>query len=183
MRRRSIFSVLAMVACFSWASSGQAAEPLQVGDKAPDFEMEGSDGKTYKLSDFIDKQAIVIAWFPKAFTGGCTKECISFRETAKRLNEFDVAYFTASCDPPEKNKEFAESLKVEYPILSDPDGEIAKQFGIYNEERMLANRVTFYIDKEGRIAHVDAEVKVDQHGEDVVKKLEDLDIPRKEADE
>ena len=66
--------------------SANAAE-LKVGADAPDFELKASDGKTYKLSDFKGKQAVVVAWFPKAFTGGCTKECKSMREYGKLIRE------------------------------------------------------------------------------------------------
>src|SRR4051794_15508686 len=78
-----------------------AAEALKPGDPAPDFSLPGSDGKTYKLSDFKGKQAVVLAWFPKAFTGGCTAECKSLRASGEEIRKFDAAYFTASCDTPE----------------------------------------------------------------------------------
>src|SRR5919109_273268 len=78
------------------AQARAAEEALQVGDDAPDFEMQGSDGKTYKLSDFQGKQAVVIAWYPRAFTGGCTKECTAFKEQGGSIREYNVAYFTAS---------------------------------------------------------------------------------------
>ena len=73
---------------------------LKVGDTAPDFTMVGSDGKTYKLSE-LNKQgkAVVVAWFPRAFTGGCTKECTSFKNDGAKMRDYDVAYFTASNDP------------------------------------------------------------------------------------
>ncbi len=96
-----------------------AAEP-KAGDKAPAFELQGSDGKTYSLDQFKGKKAVVVAWFPKAFTGGCTKECKSFKDNSAGLKKLGVAYFTASVDTPEYNKKFAESLDLDYPILSDP---------------------------------------------------------------
>src|SRR5687767_1295579 len=132
-------------------STSLAADELKVGDDAPDFELVGSDGKTHKLADYKGKQAIVIAWFPRAFTPGCTKECESFRDNGKAIREFDFAYFTASTDDAEKNKKFAESLKTDYPILSDPEGKLASALGIYNADKKFANRVTFYIGKDGKI--------------------------------
>ncbi|MCA9249161.1 MAG: redoxin domain-containing protein, partial [Planctomycetales bacterium] len=118
------YTALAIAALFSCgvAMGGE----LKVGDAAPEFELPGSDGKTYKLSDFHGKQDVVIAWFPKAFTGGCTKECESFRDDGSALRKFNVAYFTASCDTAELNKKFAESLSVDYPILSDPGKKVAE---------------------------------------------------------
>ena len=90
-----------------------AASP-KVGDEAPDFELKGSDGKTYKLSDFKGKKPVVIAWYPKAFTPGCTKECKAVAEQGDEIRKFDVAYFTASVDDAETNKKFAESLTLDY---------------------------------------------------------------------
>src|SRR5262249_13611462 len=96
--------------------AGAAAAELKVGDRAPAFSLKGSDGNTYTLDQFKGKSAVVIAWFPKALTGGCTKECRSLRANSKALHELKVAYFTASVDTPEENKKFAESLDLDYPI-------------------------------------------------------------------
>ena len=79
---------------------------------------------------------------------------------------------------PEKNKEFAESLKLDYPILSDPSKETAKAFGVLNE-RGMANRWTYYIDKNGKIAAVDQKVNTDNHGKDIAAKLKELNFPAK----
>jgi peroxiredoxin len=161
------------------AFMASAAEALKVGDDAPDFTMTGTDGKTYKLSDFKGKQAVVVAWYPKAFTGGCTKECKSFKEQGGSLREYDVAYFTASVDPVETNKKFGESLGIDYVILSDPDAAVAKAYGIYNAERKIANRNTFYISKDGKILAIDTKVATDTHGSDVAKKLGELGVAKK----
>ena len=117
--------------------AGAAAAELKVGDPAPAFSLQGSDGKTYTLEQFKGKSAVVIAWFPKAFTGGCTKECKSLRENSKALHDLKVAYFTASVDTPEENKKFAKSLDLDYPILSDPDKSVAKAYGVLNRGARL----------------------------------------------
>jgi peroxiredoxin Q/BCP len=156
----------------------QAAD-LKAGDVAPAFELTGSDGKTYKLEDFAGKQAVVIAWFPKAFTGGCTKECISFRVKGEAIREFKVAYFTASCDTVELNTKFAKSLELDYPILSDPGKKVAEAYGVVHEGRAVPERWTFVIGDDGKIKHVDKNVKTANHAEDVAKLLTDLGIPKK----
>lgn len=172
---KKIFSIiLALVASTAIA----LAEPLTVGSDAPDFELKGSDGKTYKLSDFKGKKAVVIAWFPKAFTGGCTKECKAMAEQGGEIRNFDVAYFTASVDDPEQNKKFAESLNLDYPILSDPSKQTAKAYGVLND-RGMANRWTYYIDKNGKIAAVDQKVNTENHGKDIAAKLEELGVDAK----
>ena len=154
-----------------------SAAELKVGDNAPNFELKGSDGKTYRLSDFKGKKPVVIAWFPKAFTGGCTKECKAMKEQGDEIRKFDAAYFTASVDDAEQNKKFAESLSVDYPILSDPTKETAKAYGVLNE-RGMANRWTFYIDKDGKIAAIDKAVKPPTSAEDVIAQLETLKVPK-----
>jgi peroxiredoxin Q/BCP len=163
------------------ASVASAADGLKVGDDAPDFSMVGSDGKTYKLSDFKGKQAVVVAWFPRAFTGGCTKECKSFKEQGSSIREYEVAYFTASNDPAEKNKKFAEELGVDYPILSDPDSSVATAYGVFNPERKAALRHTIYIGADGKILHIDRMVKTDSHGADVAQKLGELKVAKKRS--
>ena len=159
-------------------SLSSAAE-LKIGDDAPDFSLVGSDGKTYKLSDFKGKQAVVVAWFPRAFTGGCTKECKAFKEQGSSIREYEVAYFTASNDPAEKNKAFAESLGVDYPILSDPDSSVAKAYGVLNDKGTAALRWTYYIGADGKILHIDKTPKVESHGADVAKKLGELGVAKK----
>ncbi len=154
------------------------AAPLQVGDQAPDFTLKGTDGKTYKLSDFKGKQAVVVAWYPKALTGGCTKECQSLKESGAELRKYDVAYFGASVDEPELNKEFSDKLALDFPLLSDPSKETAKAYGVLNE-RGMANRWTFFVGKDGKIAHIDSQVKPDGHGAAVVGKLKDLGVSAK----
>ncbi len=162
---------------FSVAVVSQAAE-LSVGDVAPEFEMKGSDGKTYKLSDFKGKKTVVVAWFPKAFTGGCTKECISFRANGEAIREFNVAYFTASCDKVEDNTRFAKEVEADYPILSDPDRKVAKAYGLIAEGKTNAARWTYMIGEDGKIKHIDKMVKAADHGKDIVARLEELKVPR-----
>lgn len=155
------------------------ADGPKVGDEFPDFSLVGSDGKTYSAADLKGKQAFVIAWYPKAFTPGCTNECKSFRDEQAALTAFDVSYFTASCDTAEKNKEFAESLKLNYPILSDSDGKLAGQLGIYDATRKVAKRVTFVVGKDGKILAIDTAVNTGNHGKDIAKKLDEVKVGKK----
>lgn len=167
---KQISILLAFMTAFLASTMGADLKP---GDPAPDFELKGSDGKTYKLSELKGKKPVVLAWYPKAFTPGCTAECKSMKEQGAEIREQNAAYFTASVDDAETNKKFAESLSLDYPILSDPTRETAKAYGVLND-RNMANRWTFYIDKEGKISHIDKSVKTGQHGSDIAAKLKEL---------
>jgi len=173
------FSLLC-AAGLALAVTTRAAEPeLKPGDRAPDFTLQASDGKTYKLSDFKGKQAVVLAWFPKAFTQGCTIECKSLAANGERIRKFNVSYFMISVDPIEENTKFAASEKADFPMLADPTKATANSYGVLSE-RGLANRWTFYIDKEGKITSIDKAVKPATSAEDMVAKLGELKVePRR----
>lgn len=89
-----------------------------------------------------------------------------------------MAYFAASCDTAETNKKFAESLELDYPILSDPEKDVAKQYGVVTSERNLPYRWTFYIGKDGKLLHIDKQVSPKTHGADVAKTLDELGVDR-----
>lgn len=172
----AIAAVLGAVFVVAWGAGGVHADEPKVGDPAPAFSLRGSDGKVYTLADYKGKSAVVLAWFPRAFTGGCTAECKSFAQGGSVLKGLNVAYFTASVDPPDYNKRFAEQLNCDYPILSDPDKRVAEAYGVVHEGRPVPERWTFYIDKDGVIRAIDKNVKTGQHGADVVVKLKNLGI-------
>ena len=90
-----------------------------------------------------------------------------------------MAYFAASCDDIEKNTEFAKSLDLDYPILSDPDRKVAEAFGVVDENQKSPRRWTFYIGKKGEIQYIEKSVKTDTHGDDVASKLKELGVAKK----
>jgi thioredoxin-dependent peroxiredoxin len=163
-------------AAFAQAEPAPAVE-LKVGDKAPNFKLQGSDGKTYSLSDFVGKKAVVLAWFPAAFTKGCTVECKSLAMNGDKIRAYDVAYFMASVDPIEKNTDFAKAQEADFPLLSDPTKEVATAYGVLNPKGM-ATRWTFYIGKDGRIIAIDKAIKVETSAEDMVAKLGELNVAK-----
>jgi peroxiredoxin Q/BCP len=171
-------TTLGLVAVLAGGLMAQTPTELKVGDPAPDFSLKGTDGKTHRLADYRGKQAVVVAWFPKAFTQGCTIECKSLAQNGDKIRKFDVAYFMASVDPLEGeqgNQAFAESEKADFPLLSDPTKEVATKYGVLNE-RGSARRWTFYIDKNGRIAHIEKAVKPATSAEDMIAKLAELKV-------
>jgi peroxiredoxin Q/BCP len=167
---------------FATAQGRQAAD-LQVGDVAPDFTLKASDGHTYKLSDFKGKQAVVIAWYPKAFTSGCTIECKSLAEKGGLIKKFDAAYFMASVDTVEQAKAFGEAHNADFPLLSDPDKKVADAYGTLRDYGgqigVVSQRWTFYIGKDGRIMAIDKAVKPATSAEDVAAKLAELKVALK----
>ena len=162
---------------------------LKVGDQAPDFSLQASDGKTYKLSDFKGKKAVVVAWFPKALTAGCTIECKSLAEHGDMIRKYNVEYFMASVDPIDKTIEFAKAKSVDlggtrgvvekkeadFPILSDPTKATATAYGVLGQSG-VANRWTFYIGKDGKIQAIEKTIKPATSAEDMAAKLAELHV-------
>jgi peroxiredoxin Q/BCP len=142
---------------------------LKPGDLAPDFSLPGSDGRTYRLKELAGRP-VVIAWFPKAFTGGCTAECKSLSALGDEFGRLGVSRFAASVDTADANRRFAESLALSYPILSDATKGVARAYGVLAPSG-YASRWTFYIGADGRILDIDKKVSAAFHGRDVVAKL------------
>ena len=159
----------ACLAALSITVSAFAAE-LSVGDPAPDFTLAGTDGKTYHLADFKGKQAVVLAWFPRAYTSGCTIECKSLAENGHLIKHYDVTYFMASVDPLEKNQGFAAQEKADFPLLSDPTKATAKDYGVLNAMG-IASRTTFFIGVDGTILSIDPSVKPATAAQDIAATL------------
>jgi len=185
-----VLLTMGLVATLVGVGMAQGAAELKVGDMAPDFTLQGTDGKTHKLSDYRGKQAVVVAWFPRAFTQGCTIECKSLAENGDKIKRFDVTYFMASVDPLEENIKFAKATSVtlgdrvvekkeaDFPMLSDPSKEVATKYGVLNA-RGTANRWTFYIDKAGKISAIEKMVRPETSAEDMLVKLQETKVALK----
>jgi peroxiredoxin Q/BCP len=104
---------------------------------------------------------------------------VSLRESGEQIRMFDAAVFSVSVDPPETNRAFAQSLDVDYPLLSDPSANTAKAYGVVDPDQPFASRWTFYIGLDGRIAFIDKRVSPATHGAAVVAKLAELGVPRR----
>jgi len=161
------------------APAAAPSADLKVGDPAPDFTLPGTDGKTHKLSDYKGKE-VVLAWYPAAFTGGCTAECKSFRDSGAVIGKFDVTYFMASVDTPEKNADFAKQEEANFPMLSDPAKKTAMAYGVVPQSGQgVAKRWTFYIGPDGRIQYIDKMVNTNNAGQDLANKLQELKVKSK----
>lgn len=107
---------------------------------------------------------------------------MSFRENGKLIREFEVAYFTASCDKEEVNAKFAKSLELDYPILSDPTCKTAQAYGMAKPPLKFPKRWTFFIGKDGKILAIDKGVKTKEHGKAVAEKLAELGVAKRAAE-
>lgn len=153
------------------------ATDLKVGDQAPDFRLQATTGDFYQLSDYKNKQVIVLAWYPMANTRGCTIECKSLVEKGHLIRKFDVSYFMASVDPLSKNRDFAKKTAADFPMLSDPSKKVAKSYDVLNLFG-VASRVTFYISAQGKILKIDEDINTATAAEDIASQLSLLDIPK-----
>ena len=181
MKVVAVLTVLTL-AGLGFAALPAAAGDLKVGDQAPNFKLQATDGKTYQLRDFKGKESVVLAWFPKAFTQGCTIECKSLAEHGDMIKKYNAQYFMISVDPldgDKGNKAFADTYHADFPLLSDPAKDTANAYGVLNAERGFANRWTFYIGKDGKITAIDKTVKPATSAEDMAATLKQLGVEEK----
>lgn len=149
-------SFLGLIAVGLFAADPQPGKTtLKVGDTAPDFTLPGTNGQQVKLSDFRGKKTVVLAFFPAAFTGGCTKEMTSFAADIAKFTGVDAEVLPVSTDNTPTLKHWAEELKASYTMLSDFQRKVSAQYGVLIPDRGLANRTTFVIDRDGKIQHID----------------------------
>jgi peroxiredoxin len=129
----------------------------QAGDVAPDFTADSTSGKPVTLSSYRGKRNVLLAFFPLAFTGTCTKELVCFTEDFDQFAGRGVEILPISVDATPSLREFKNKLHMQTDLLSDFKREISRAYGVLNEERFFANRAYFLIDKEGRVrwSHVE----------------------------
>lgn len=173
-RQRTSFIFLLSLLIFSGFAS---ATDLKIGDKAPNFKLQATNGEYYQLSDYLGKQAVVLAWYPMANTRGCTIECKSLVDDGHLIRKFNVSYFMASVDPLKDNRKFSKKMKADFPMLSDPTKEVAKAYDVLNLFK-VASRVTFYISKEGKIIKIDEDITPASAAKDMATTLASLNIEK-----
>ena len=124
---------------------------LQVGLPVPDFELQDQHGRSVVLSSFRGTQAVVLMFYPFAFSRVCTGELSEVRDNQASLVSADVQLLAVSCDPMFALRTFADRDRLEFPLLSDfwPHGEVSRAFGVFDEKRGCARRSTFIVDRDG----------------------------------
>ena len=150
------------ILCASVLLAG-AATP-KVGDKAPDFSAQDQDGKTVRLADFAGKNAVLLYFYPKDQTPGCTKEACGFRDRMDDLKKQGVVVLGVSRDDAASHKKFIAKENLNFSLLADTDGKVTEAYGAGMEGRnYMSRRVSFLIDKNGKIVHVTDTPSADKH--------------------
>jgi thioredoxin-dependent peroxiredoxin len=182
------------VGLFAFVFLAAADKPemkLKVGDQAPSFTAKDADGKVWKSEDHFGKRNIVVYFYPAAMTGGCTKQACSYRDRLPSFNQLDAEIVAISGDEAENLKIFRQAHNLNFTLLADPDGEVARKFGVPVKEGgtikqtvdgkdielnrgVTAARWTYVVDKTGRIAYANPEVDAANDGEAVLAVLKEL---------
>jgi peroxiredoxin Q/BCP len=149
---------------------------LAVGQRAPAFTLKTADDASVRLSDFLGKQ-VVLYFYPKDDTPGCTKEACAFQQGRPRWEKANAVVLGISGDDTASHERFARKFGLTFPLLSDPDHQVCKAYGVYKHKSMYGRtflgieRTTFLIDEQGRIAQIFSKVRVDGHLEEVLTAL------------
>lgn len=148
---------------------------LSVGQKAPDFTLPGSTGENISLKDYIGKKRVILYFYPKDDTPGCTKEACSFRDVLPNIKAKDTLVFGVSADNLDMHKKFITKYNLTFPLLSDVDHKVAEAYGAWGEKNMYGKkyfgmiRKTFIIGKDGNLEHVFHKVKPEEHGQEILE--------------
>jgi len=147
---------------------------LQEGDNAPDFNAIDQNGKNVNLSDFSGKR-VVLYFYPKDDTPGCTKQACSIRDSFDVFEAKDIKVFGVSNDDEESHRKFISKYTLPFDLLADTEKEIVDAYGVYGEKNNYGkkyfgiNRTTFLIDEKGKIAKIFKKVKVEEHADEVLE--------------
>ena len=147
---------------------------MRPGEPVPDFELPAQDGQPVRLSEELTRGPVVLFFYPKAMTPGCTKESCHFRDLAAEFAAAGGQRVGISFDPVDKQQKFSEKHGFDYPLLSDPDGKVANMMGVARKK--TAKRVTFVIGQDRRVVEViKSEIRMNVHADralDALKKLQ-----------
>jgi len=149
---------------------------LKVGDKAPEFTLESDSGNQVSLSDFKGKK-VVLYFYPKDNTSGCTKEACSFRDNLEPISAQNTVVLGVSKDSIKSHQNFINKYELNFPLLSDPDAKVCEAYGAWGEKKMYGKtymgikRMTFIINEEGNIQYIITKVNTAEHANEVLAQL------------
>jgi peroxiredoxin Q/BCP len=145
-----------------------------IGKPAPSFKLPSSTGKEIGLNDFKGKQTVVLYFYPRADTPGCTKQACGFRDALADYDKAWVVVLGISPDPVDDVSKFSNKFHLNFPLLADADHSVAEKYGVWQEKSMYGKkywgvaRTTFVIGKDGKVRHVFAKVKPEGHDQEVL---------------
>ncbi len=149
---------------------------LEKGDKVPSFELKNQEGEVFKSETLIGKKPVVIYFYPKDFTPGCTKEACNFRDSYEEFQDLGVEVIGVSNDSEKSHAKFAKKYKLPFILLSDANGKVRKQFGIKKSLLgLVPGRETFVLDKEGKVAFKFNSLDASKHMSKALKVVKSLD--------
>jgi peroxiredoxin Q/BCP len=149
---------------------------LSPGDRAPAFSAKMADGSTLSLSDFKGKKNVVLFFYVKDNTPGCTREARAFRDAMTKFDERDTAVLGVSTNSAESHDRFATNNELTFPLLADTDAKIAEAYGVLRSFGKMAERATFLIDREGVVRAVWPRVSITGHTGEILGKIEELGL-------
>jgi peroxiredoxin Q/BCP len=155
------------------------ADWIEEGKKAPAFTLPTDDGGKVKLSDFKG-QPVVLYFYPRDNTPGCTREACAFRDSQSDLKKLDAVVLGVSTDTVESHQKFRDKFELNFPLLADVDHKVSEKYGAWREKNMYGKksmgiqRSTYLIDADGKVAKVWKRVKVDGHHEQVLEALREI---------
>lgn len=170
-----LYSLVLVIAVLGYRSYAYAANNLQIGSDAPDFALNDASGKTHTLSDYRN-QYLVLYFYPKNDTPGCTKEACHFRDDMAQLEKLGAKVVGVSVDNSQSHKEFAEKYHLPFPLLADTDGAVAKKYDALTNLLVfkIAKRHTFLINPQGKISKIYTSVNVSNHSQQIIDDLKQL---------
>jgi peroxiredoxin Q/BCP len=150
----------------------QTKDGVGVGSKAPDFTLPSQSGEMVSLKDFLGKRVVILYFYPKDATPGCTKEACTFRDEHEQFGKLDAEVIGVSSDSIESHRRFAEKHNLSFTLLSDEGGKVRRMYGVPNTFGIFPGRVTYVIDEAGVVRHVfSSQIGAVKHVEGALKSL------------
>jgi peroxiredoxin Q/BCP len=147
---------------------------VKTGDAAPQFTAPTTDGSKLSLDDITSRKHVVLYFYPKDDTPGCTKEACSFRDNLQTIRELGAEIIGVSVDDVQSHKKFSEKYRLPFTLVSDTDKQISTAYGVLKDPGTYTNRVTFLIEKGGKIVKIFPKVDVSKHTEEILVALKEL---------
>jgi peroxiredoxin Q/BCP len=169
-----LFISLVLIAGLTCCQTEQTQEmgKVNIGDMAPDFELKDKDGHLVKLSDFRGEKSVVVYFYPKDETPGCTAQACSFRDSYQDFTDVGAEVIGISSDGSSSHSGFAENHRLPFILLSDLTGKVRKAYGAYDLLGLIPGRVTFVIDKQGKVIHkFDSQLSPTKHIEESLEAI------------